>query len=88
MNHRPGQQYTKSYLGKLAYCLDCDRNLGMGEGWISGSIPSTLIEASLADNETCDARYNVQNGVRDGSTDPSLPHHLTHMGVQVDEEDS
>ena len=55
----------------------------MGEGWISGSTPSILIEKNLADNESADIRYNKHNGVMDGSMDPSLPYYLTHMGVQV-----
>ena len=63
-------------------------NLGTSEEWISRSIPSILIEVSLSDNETCDARYSAQNGVRDGSAYPSLPYHLAHMRVHVEEEDS
>ena len=48
LNHRPNHHFTKSYLRKMICCTDCDRNVGMGEGWISGSIPSTLIPHILS----------------------------------------
>ena len=68
--------------------VDCDRIPSRGEGWISGSIPSTLTKANRVDDVIGDATHKTHNGKRDGSTDPSLPSNLAQMGVQVEAEDS
>ena len=51
---RSSHHFTKSYLKKMIYCTECDGNLGMGEEWISGSIPSSLTGASLAMTDLVD----------------------------------
>ena len=79
---RSSHHFTKSYLKKMIYCTECNRYLGLGEEWISESIPSWLTGASLAMPDPVDTGCIAKNGVRDGSPDPSFPAHLAHMGTQ------
>ena len=79
---KSSHHFTKSYLKKMIYCTECDENLGMGEEWISRSIPSSVTGASLAMADPVDTGCIAKNGVRDGSPDPSFPSHSAHAGAQ------
>ena len=83
MNHRTRQQYTKRYLSELAWCLECDRQVGMGAVRTYSHVDSTSTDITTAANGTEEGGDKAQNSGRDGSTDSDLPYHFANMEDRV-----